>query len=126
MFSCVCCVGSALCDGLITCSEESYRCVCVCVCVCEKERERSRNIKNEGTLARLRLLRHKKQLQPACTHILLEIDYWQDIMGRDTVVGIVTRYGLEGSGVEYQWGERFSAPSILLLAHTQVAGLSRG
>ena len=31
----VCCVGSGLCDGLITRSEESYRvCVCVCVCVC--------------------------------------------------------------------------------------------
>ena len=29
----VCCVGSGLCDGLITRSEESYR-VCVCVCVC--------------------------------------------------------------------------------------------
>jgi hypothetical protein len=29
----VCCVGSGLCDGLITGLEESY-CVCVCVCVC--------------------------------------------------------------------------------------------
>ena len=28
------CVGSGLCDGLITSSEESYQmCVCVCVCV---------------------------------------------------------------------------------------------
>jgi hypothetical protein len=33
--SCVCCVGSGLCDGLITLSQESYRvCVFVCVCVC--------------------------------------------------------------------------------------------
>jgi hypothetical protein len=35
-FSCVmCCVLSGRClyDGLITCSEESYR-VCVCMCVC--------------------------------------------------------------------------------------------
>ena len=31
----VCCVGSGLCDGLITRPEESYRlCVCVCACVC--------------------------------------------------------------------------------------------
>ena len=31
----VCCVGSALIDLLIYCSEESYRvCLCVCVCVC--------------------------------------------------------------------------------------------
>ena len=30
-----CCVGSGVCDGLITRPEESYRvCVCVCVCVC--------------------------------------------------------------------------------------------
>ena len=34
------CVGSDLCDGLITRPEESYRlcvCVCVCVCVCDLE-----------------------------------------------------------------------------------------
>jgi hypothetical protein len=30
--SCVCCVGSDLCDMLITCSEQLYSCVCVCVC----------------------------------------------------------------------------------------------
>jgi len=30
----LCCVGSSLCDELITRSEESYQaCVCVCVCV---------------------------------------------------------------------------------------------
>jgi hypothetical protein len=29
----VCCVGSGLCDGLITRSGESY-CMCLCVCVC--------------------------------------------------------------------------------------------
>ena len=32
----VCCVGSGLCDELITRSGESYR-VCVCVCVCVYE-----------------------------------------------------------------------------------------
>ena len=31
----VCCVGSGLCDGLMTRSGESYwLCVCVCMCVC--------------------------------------------------------------------------------------------
>jgi hypothetical protein len=41
----VCCVGSGLCDGLITCSEKSYR-VCVCVrarvSVCARVRARAR------------------------------------------------------------------------------------
>jgi hypothetical protein len=31
-------------------------------------------------------------------------------MGRDSVVGIVPRYGLEGPGIESRWGARFSAP----------------
>ena len=30
--------------------------------------------------------------------------------GRDSVVGIVTRYGLEGPGIESRWEARFSAP----------------
>ena len=32
------------------------------------------------------------------------------IMGRDSSVGIVTRYGLNGPGIESRWGARFSAP----------------
>jgi hypothetical protein len=31
-------------------------------------------------------------------------------MGRDIVVGIATRYELDGSGIEYRWVARFSAP----------------
>jgi hypothetical protein len=30
--------------------------------------------------------------------------------GLDTSVGIATRYGLEGPGIESRWGARFSAP----------------
>ena len=30
--------------------------------------------------------------------------------GRDSSVGIATRYGLDGPGIESQWGARFSAP----------------
>jgi hypothetical protein len=29
---------------------------------------------------------------------------------RDSSVGIATRYGLDGSGIESRWGARFSAP----------------
>jgi len=31
-------------------------------------------------------------------------------VGRDNVVGIATRYGLDGRRIESQWGVRFSAP----------------
>ena len=31
-------------------------------------------------------------------------------MGRDGSVGIATRYGLDGPGIESRWGARFSAP----------------
>jgi len=31
-------------------------------------------------------------------------------MGRDSSVGIATRYGLDGPGIESRWTERFSAP----------------
>jgi hypothetical protein len=32
------------------------------------------------------------------------------VMGRDGVVGIATRYGLDGPGIESRWGRVFSAP----------------
>ena len=31
-------------------------------------------------------------------------------MGRDSSVGIATRYGLDGPGIEFRWVTRFSAP----------------
>ena len=31
-------------------------------------------------------------------------------VGRDSSVGIATRYGLDGPGIESRWGTRFSAP----------------
>ena len=32
------------------------------------------------------------------------------MVGRDSSVGIATRYGLEGPGIECRWAARFSAP----------------
>ena len=32
-------------------------------------------------------------------------------MGRDSSVGIATRYGLDGPGIESRWGARFSSPA---------------
>jgi len=32
------------------------------------------------------------------------------VLGRDSSVGIATRYGLDGPGTSYRWKARFSAP----------------
>ena len=52
-------------------------------------------------------------------------------VGRDSAVGIATRYGLDGSGIEFQWGRNFPPPSRPALGPTQTPtqmapGLSRG
>ena len=51
--------------------------------------------------------------------------------GPGSVVGIATGYGLDGPGIESQWGARFSAPVQIGPGPTQppvqwVPGLSRG
>jgi hypothetical protein len=38
---------------------------------------------------------------------------------RDRVVGTVTRYGLDGPGIESRWGRDFPHPSIPALRPTQ-------
>jgi hypothetical protein len=40
-------------------------------------------------------------------------------MGWDSSVGIVTCYGLDGPGIESQWGPDFPHPSRLVLGPTQ-------
>ena len=52
-------------------------------------------------------------------------------VGRDSSVGIATRYGLDGPGIEFRWGRHFTHPSRPALGPTQppiqwVPGLSRG
>jgi hypothetical protein len=32
------------------------------------------------------------------------------MLGRDSVVGITTRYGLDGTGIESRWGRDIAAP----------------
>ena len=54
-----------------------------------------------------------------------------DVVGRDTSVGIATRYGLDGPGIESPWGRDFPHLSRPTLGPTQlpvqwVPGLSRG
>jgi hypothetical protein len=40
-------------------------------------------------------------------------------LGRDSAVGIATRYGLDGPGIESRWGRDFSQPSRHALGPTQ-------
>jgi hypothetical protein len=40
-------------------------------------------------------------------------------VGQDSSVGIATRYGLDGLGIESQWGARFPAPARPALGSTQ-------
>ena len=59
----MCCVGSELCDELISCSEESY-CVCVCVCVCVCLIVLSKSLKRRGDLGPiLAVASQKKKIQ---------------------------------------------------------------
>jgi len=50
---------------------------------------------------------------------------------RDSVIGIATRYGLDGPGIESRWGRDFPHPFRPAVRPTQppiqwVPGLSRG
>jgi len=52
-------------------------------------------------------------------------------VGRDSSVGIATRYGLDSPGIESRWGRDFPHPSRTALGPTQpptqwTQGLSRG
>ena len=52
-------------------------------------------------------------------------------VGRDSSVGIATRYGLDGPGIESRWARDFPHPSTPALGPTQppvqwVPGLSKG
>ena len=40
------------------------------------------------------------------------------IVGRDSVVGIATHFGLDGPGIESRWGSDFLHPSGTALADT--------
>ena len=64
-------------------------------------------------------------------HTLYTVNKHSHFMGRDSSDGIVTRYGLDGPGIESQCGRDFLNLSRLALWPTQppiqwVPGLSRG
>jgi len=47
-----------------------------------------------------------------------EVDYGS-FGSRDSSVGITTRYGLDGPGIESRWGRNFLHPSRLAMGPTQ-------
>jgi hypothetical protein len=81
----VCCVGSGLCDELITPLEHSYRmCVCACACV------RSRNL-NRGGLVRTGLLCHRRQHD--LVMIFLDVPYVLILhVGRETLRSVISQF----------------------------------
>jgi hypothetical protein len=54
----------------------------------------------------VRVLRHKCRISEGRDTRVLRLT----THSRDSSVGIVTRYGLDGPGIESRWGARFSAP----------------
>jgi hypothetical protein len=44
---------------------------------------------------------------------------FRSLAGRDSSVGIATRYGLDGPGIEYHWGQDYPRPSRPNLGPTQ-------
>jgi len=68
---------------------------------------------------------------PPSLHTHTSFFHQRSNMGRDSSVSIATRYGLEGPGIESQWGRDFPQPSRPALGPSQspiqwVPGLSRG
>jgi hypothetical protein len=46
-------------------------------------------------------------------------EQWIIVMGQDSLVGVVIRYGLDSQGIESRWGRDFSHPSRPALGSTQ-------
>jgi hypothetical protein len=56
-------------------------------------------------LISLILISHKTD-----TYILLFLTFWQILMDQNSVVDVTTYLGMDGPGIEYRWGARFSSP----------------
>ena len=78
---------------------------------------------------------HVARMRPKCQWDRVFSEYFGFPLSisrsRDRSVGIATRYGLDGTGIESRWGPDFPHPSIMTLGPTElpiqwVPGLSLG
>jgi hypothetical protein len=51
--------------------------------------------------------------------VLKMVDNPRSAVGRDSVLGIATHYGLDGPEIAYRWGRDFPHPSTPALGPTQ-------
>ena len=75
----------------------------------------------------LNIMRYFSKTCPSCRTVLILLA----IEGGPQQLGIATRYGLDGTGIESRWGRDFPRPSRPALRPAQppiqwVPGLSRG
>jgi len=112
----------------------------------EKRKKRTKELIciNYTTVAHLRLFREQRQLvaytpnwytwiaeEEIAIRLKSVISIFKWDVGRNSSVGIATRYGLDGPGIETWWGWNFPYPSRPTLGTTQppirwVPCLSRG
>jgi hypothetical protein len=115
-------------------------CVCMYVCVCVYHSNLKRvDLISLNPVCKLRCLR-APQRRTFCFPTLMKNMAEERIcsfgmvstklVGRESLVGIRTRYGKDGPGIEYWWGRDFPHPSRPALGPTQpptqwVPGFSR-
>ena len=88
----------------------------------------------DKNIPRFKIIKGSFSCNIFCIHLIFCSVYCQvsrSIKGRDSSVGIATRYGLDGPGIESRWGRDFPHLPRPALGPTQppvrwVPGLSRG
>ena len=78
---------------------------------------------DENKVERILLKTEKVRVSSPCRRrrrgIMMINDYHTYCVGWDSSVGIATRYGLDGPGIEFRWGRDFSQLSRPALGPTQ-------
>jgi hypothetical protein len=89
------------------------------LCQLSRGIQRANAICLEGVLRHVQSIRELPEFMYLCSFLIslyFERPYYP---GRDSSVGIATRYGLDGPGIESRWGRDFPHPSRPTLGPTQ-------